>query len=156
MKRRTFLAASGASLAVSACGGEPPAPEYGPDPTLPPAERGLLPSMVIPRPTGWGDARPIVPDGYTITPIASDFGICRQTLMLPNGDILVSEGTGGGTSWYLKARAEARRRFARRTSLQASSKGWARVPCRAATVLPFCAMRTATASTKCAAFSLKT
>lgn len=96
MKRRTFLATSSAALALSACGGEPPPPEYGPNPTLPDPQRGLLPSMVIPRPTGWGDERPTVPTGYTITPIATDFGICRQTLMLPNGDILVTEGTGGG------------------------------------------------------------
>lgn len=96
MKRRTFLAASSASLALAACGGEPAAPEYGPDPNLPAPQRGLLPSMVIPRPTGWGDARPAVPEGYSIAPIASGFGICRQTLMLPNGDILVTEGTGGG------------------------------------------------------------
>jgi glucose/arabinose dehydrogenase len=96
MKRRTFLAVSGASLTLAACGSEPAAPEYGPDPTLPAPERGLLPSMVIPRPTGWSDARPVVPEGYSIAPIASGFGICRQTLMLPNGDILVTEGTGGG------------------------------------------------------------
>ncbi len=96
MKRRSFLASGTAALTVAACGGEPSQPEYGPNPTLPDPERGLLPSMVIPRPTGWGDARPTVPDGYTITPIATDFGICRQTLMLPNGDILVTEGSGGG------------------------------------------------------------
>jgi glucose/arabinose dehydrogenase len=96
MKRRSFLASGAAALTVAACGGEPSQPEYGPNPTLPDPERGLLPSMVIPRPTGWGDARPTVPDGYTITPIATDFGICRQTLMLPNGDILVTEGSGGG------------------------------------------------------------
>ncbi len=96
MKRRTFLATSGAAFALSACGREPPSPEYGPNPTLPDPQRGLLPDMVIPRPTGWGDERPTVPDGFTITPIATDFGICRQTLMLPNGDILVTEGTGGG------------------------------------------------------------
>ena len=96
MKRRSFLASGAAALTVAACGGEPPQPEYGPNPTLPDPERGLLPRMVIPRPTGWGDARPTVPDGYTITPIATDFGICRQTLMLPNGDILVTEGSGGG------------------------------------------------------------
>jgi glucose/arabinose dehydrogenase len=96
MRRRTFLASSGAALTLSACGGEPPPPEYGPNPHLPEPRRGLLPSMVIPRPTEWGDARPTVPQGYTIAPIATDFGICRQTLVLPNGDILVTEGTGGG------------------------------------------------------------
>jgi glucose/arabinose dehydrogenase len=83
-------------LALGACGGDPPPPEYGESPTLPEPQRGLLPSMVIPRATGWGDARPTVPEEFAITPIATDFGICRQTLMLPNGDILVAEGSGGG------------------------------------------------------------
>lgn len=96
MKRRAFLATSAAALALSACGGQPAAPEYGPDPTLPEPQRGLLPSMVISRPTGWGDALPTVPEGYTISAIAGDFGISRQTLVLPNGDILVTEGSGGG------------------------------------------------------------
>jgi glucose/arabinose dehydrogenase len=96
MRRRTFLATGAAAFALGACGGEPPPPEYGPNPTLPEPQRGLLPSMVIPRPAGWGNALPTVPEGYAITPIATEFGICRQTLMLPNGDILVTEGSGGG------------------------------------------------------------
>lgn len=37
-----------------------------------------------------------MPAGYRITAIAKDLGIPRQTLVLPNGDILVAEGRGGG------------------------------------------------------------
>ena len=44
----------------------------------------------------WGEQRPTVPQGYTITAIATDLKIPRQTLVLPNGDILVAEGRGGG------------------------------------------------------------
>jgi glucose/arabinose dehydrogenase len=51
--------------------------------------------MTIPRPTGWGSALPTVPEGYRIQAIATDLRIPRQTLVLPNGDILVAEGTGG-------------------------------------------------------------
>ena len=54
--------------------------------------RGLLPSMTIPRPANWGNDLPTVPQGYTITAIATDLKIPRQTLVLPNGDILVAEG----------------------------------------------------------------
>jgi glucose/arabinose dehydrogenase len=36
-----------------------------------------------------------VPPGYTITAIATGLRIPRQTLLLPNGDILVAEGRGG-------------------------------------------------------------
>src|SRR5690606_25659830 len=39
---------------------------------------------------------PVVPQGYTIKPIATDLAVPRQTLLLPNGDILVAEGSGGG------------------------------------------------------------
>lgn len=67
---------------------------YGPDPELPSPERGLLPDMTIPRPTLWGDDLPTVPEGYSIAPIATDLMIPRQTLVLPNGDILVAEGKG--------------------------------------------------------------
>ncbi|HEX2528569.1 MAG TPA: sorbosone dehydrogenase family protein [Geminicoccus sp.] len=69
--------------------------QYGPNPQLPEPERGLLPTMSIPRPVGWGNELPAVPQGYTIQAIATDLGIPRQTLILPNGDILVAEGTGG-------------------------------------------------------------
>ncbi|WP_431272311.1 PQQ-dependent sugar dehydrogenase [Dankookia sp. P2] len=51
--------------------------------------------MVIPKPTAWAGDRPTVPQGYQIAAIATDLRIPRQTLVLPNGDILVAEGTGG-------------------------------------------------------------
>src|SRR5690606_7223323 len=62
---------------------------------LPEPQRGLLPDMAIADPAGWGDQRPTVPQGYTISAIATDLKIPRQTLLLPNGDILVAEGSGG-------------------------------------------------------------
>jgi glucose/arabinose dehydrogenase len=80
---------------LTACGGEPPPPDFGVNPTLPEPQRGLLPSIVIAPPTAWGSDRPIVPEGYRIDPIATDLKVPRQTLVLPNGDILVAEGSGG-------------------------------------------------------------
>lgn len=70
--------------------------QYGANPNLPEPQHGLLPNMSIPKPAQWGDQRPTVPDGYTITAIATDLKVPRQTLVLPNGDILVAEGEGGG------------------------------------------------------------
>ncbi|ROO25562.1 PQQ-dependent sugar dehydrogenase [Salinisphaera orenii] len=70
--------------------------QFGPNPNLPEPQRGLLPNMTIPEPAPWGDAKPTVPDGYTITAIATDLKVPRHTLVLPNGDILVAEGKGGG------------------------------------------------------------
>ncbi|SJN12685.1 L-sorbosone dehydrogenase [Halomonas citrativorans] len=68
---------------------------FGPNPTLPEPQRGLLPDMTVPEPDEWGDRLPTVPGGYTIARIASDLKVPRQTIMLPNGDILVAEGSGG-------------------------------------------------------------
>ena len=48
--------------------------------------------MKIAEPASWGDQRPAVPQGYAVTAIATDLQIPRQTLVLPNGDILVAEG----------------------------------------------------------------
>ncbi|UUX95256.1 PQQ-dependent sugar dehydrogenase [Aquabacterium sp. J223] len=61
---------------------------------LPPPQRGLLPEMAIAKPASWGDRSPTVPEGWTVRAIAADLRIPRQTLALPNGDILVAEGKG--------------------------------------------------------------
>ena len=99
MKRSSLLLAVALSALLGACGGsDPDSAQYGADPTLPGQERGLLPDMTIARPAQWGDQLPTVPKGYTITAIATDLGIPRQTLVLPNGDILVAEGRGGGAA----------------------------------------------------------
>jgi glucose/arabinose dehydrogenase len=69
--------------------------QFGPNPNLPEPQRGLLPNMTIPTQADWGDKKPTVPEGYSITAIATDLKVPRQTLVLPNGDILVAEGKGG-------------------------------------------------------------
>jgi len=70
-------------------------PQYGANPDLPDPQRGLLPNMGVPEKAPWDDKLPTVPDGYSIKAIATDLKIPRQTLVLPNGDILVAEGSGG-------------------------------------------------------------
>lgn len=84
------LLLAGASMA--ACGSDPSPHQYGPNPQLPEIQRGLFPSMKISKPTGWGDDKPMVPAGFKVDAIATDLKIPRQTLVLPNGDILVAEG----------------------------------------------------------------
>ena len=85
------------ALLLAACGGEgqDTAQSHGADPKLPEPQRGLLPNMTIADPTNWGSERPTVPQGYSIEAIATDLKIPRQTLVLPNGDIIVAEGKGG-------------------------------------------------------------
>lgn len=95
MKLPSFFAAPLSILLVAGVASAQDAQQYGPDPDLPEPQRGLLPDMSIPEPVEWGDQQPTVPDGYTITAIATDLKVPRQTLVLPNGDILVAEGSGG-------------------------------------------------------------
>ena len=94
MRRFLFLIAGAAIL--TACSGEPEPLQYGASPDLPAPQRGLLPDMKVARPAAWGDDLPTVPQGFTIAAIATDLAVPRQTLVLPNGDILVAEGSGGG------------------------------------------------------------
>ncbi len=85
----------GVSALLVACSAETDVSTIGPNPQLPAPHRGVLPSMKIADPAPWGDRMPTVPQGYTIRAIATDLKIPRQTLVLPNGDILVAEGRGG-------------------------------------------------------------
>ncbi|MBI6939956.1 sorbosone dehydrogenase family protein [Pseudomonas putida] len=99
MKPLHALSALSVALLLSACGGDGEATQsLGPDPKLPTPERGLLPSMKIAQPAQWGQQTPNVPEGYRITAIATDLKIPRQSLVLPNGDILVAEGRGGSAA----------------------------------------------------------
>lgn len=84
------------AIALSACSNKAPQLEqYGATPELPAPNRTLMPDMTIAKPASWGDRTPTVPTGYRIAAIATDLAIPRQTLVLPNGDILVAEGRGG-------------------------------------------------------------
>ena len=99
MRPQIALTALSMALPLSACGGEPDSTQArDPAPKLPEPQRGLLPSMKIAEPVAWGDQKPTVPDGFKITAIATDLRIPRQTLVLPNGDIIVAEGRGGSAA----------------------------------------------------------
>ena len=95
MNRLNLLAAASAALVLAACNPDPGPMQYGANPELPEPKRGLLPQMVIADPAEWGDRVPVVPEGFEVRAIARDLLIPRQTLVLPNGDILVAEGRGG-------------------------------------------------------------
>ncbi|WP_176506635.1 MULTISPECIES: PQQ-dependent sugar dehydrogenase [Pseudomonas] len=99
MKPLQGLSLLSVAVLLAACGGDgEPTQALGPDPKLPAPERGLLPSMKIAQPAQWGDQKPTVPEGYRITAIATGLNIPRQSLVLPNGDILVAEGRGGSAA----------------------------------------------------------
>jgi glucose/arabinose dehydrogenase len=97
--RRIYLIAAIISIApLQGCSEQSSTVNFGQSPTLPKPQRGLLPSMNIANPTGWDGAMPTVPQGYEISAIATGLRVPRQALVLPNGDILVAEGKGGGPS----------------------------------------------------------
>src|SRR5690606_3896506 len=97
MNRHGLPFAISLALLLGACGAEPQPIErqVGPNPELPEPHRGVLPNMTIASPAEWGERLPVVPEGFEVRAIATGLGIPRQTLVLPNGDILVAEGRGG-------------------------------------------------------------
>ncbi|MCA1854890.1 sorbosone dehydrogenase family protein [Massilia oculi] len=133
MKRPMPFTLLGAALLLGACSNEANNTQaYGADPKLPEPQRGLLPSMKIAEPTAWGDRKPSVPQGFTITAIATDLGIPRQTLVLPNGDILVAEGRGGKAAklkpkdviaGYIKAKGNTKVKSGNRLTLLRDADG---------------------------------
>ena len=133
MNRSNTLALVGMALLVSACSNEADSTLVrGPDPKLPAPQRGLLPSMKIAEPAAWGDQKPTVPAGYTITAIATDLKIPRQMLVLPNGDILVAEGRGGNAAklkpkdviaGYIKAQGNTKVKGGNRLTLLRDADG---------------------------------
>ncbi len=132
MTRSSLLAVVALSALLTACGSDPDPVRFGPNPELPDRQRGLLPSMTIADPAQWGDRRPTVPEGYTIAPIATGLKIPRQTLVLPNGDILVAEGKGGGApkltpkdviAGYIKAKGNSAVKGGDRLTLLRDSNG---------------------------------
>lgn len=120
-------------LLLSGCGdGSDNAQAFGPDPKMPAPQRSLLPNMKIAEPVMWGDQKPTVPQGYNVTAIAVDLKIPRQTLVLPNGDILVAEGRGGSAAklkpkdviaGYIKAQGNTRVKGGNRLTLLRDADG---------------------------------
>lgn len=97
MIRPSLIGAAALALLAAACGrSDAGLSQTGPNPDLPGVRETLLPPMKIARPVGWGDDLPTVPEGFTVSALATDLQIPRQMLILPNGDILVAEGRGGG------------------------------------------------------------
>ncbi|QDP20377.1 PQQ-dependent sugar dehydrogenase [Sphingomonas xanthus] len=89
---RSLVSIVALSFTLAACSEEAPPERFGANPELPEIERGLFPNMEIADPAGWDGDLPTVPEGFKIEAIATDLKIPRQTLVLPNGDILVAEG----------------------------------------------------------------
>lgn len=92
---RGVLALAGV-LAASACDDSvaDPSTQIGANPLLPEPRQYLVPPMHIAPVAPWGDARPTVPAGLQVQPLATGFMHPRNVHVLPNGDILVVESAG--------------------------------------------------------------
>lgn len=134
MKRSNTLVLLGVTLLLAACteGEGAKTLSRGADPQLPDPQRGILPSMKIAEPSPWGDQKPTVPEGFSVTAIATDLQIPRQTLVLPNGDILVAEGRGGNAAklkpkdviaGYIKAKGNTQVKSGNRLTLLRDADG---------------------------------
>ncbi len=98
MSGRALGAVTIAALLTACSGEDPNAEQHGSRPELPKPQSTLLPAMTIAQPAEWGDQLPVVPQGFSISAIATGLKVPRQMLLLPNGDILVAEGKGGSAA----------------------------------------------------------
>jgi glucose/arabinose dehydrogenase len=82
-------------LGVAACGTAarlPVTAGTGPDPTLPPPEKSLIPLVKVVEAKGWQDGgAPQPAPGATVTAFARGLEHPRWLHVLPNGDVLVAE-----------------------------------------------------------------
>ncbi|MDB5734472.1 MAG: sorbosone dehydrogenase [Alphaproteobacteria bacterium] len=97
---RTIALSGAVALTLAGCGDNARLPAqagYGASPTLPTPENPLIPFYNVPSNVGWKGSAPVAP-GMTVKPFASGLTHPRWLLVLPNGDVLVSEGNHG-TQW---------------------------------------------------------
>ena len=83
------------AAAVSGCADPaalPPAAGVGPNPTLPPITKTLIPTVNIAPAAGWREGeKPIGAAGTAVFAFATDLEHPRWIYVLPNGDVLVAE-----------------------------------------------------------------
>jgi len=90
------LALALAALVLTACaeGSNDPFAGFGARPQLPSPERSLIPTLNARQAVGWPEGvQPTAPAGFTVTRFAGDLAHPRWLLVLPNGDVLVSEAS---------------------------------------------------------------
>ena len=82
-------------VALAGCEGAarlPISAGVGPEPALPPPDRGLFPAIEIAEAKGWpAGGTPVAAAGTSVTPFATGLDHPRWLYVLPNGDVLVAE-----------------------------------------------------------------
>ena len=70
----------------------PQSADMGPNPTLPPPNQTLIPTVHVATAKGWPEGRtPIAAPGLRVNALASGLDHPRWVYVLPNGDVLVAE-----------------------------------------------------------------
>ena len=91
--RRTFLSLAAATLV--GCGTAarlPISAGVGPNPTLPPPSKSLIPTVNVVTAKGWSpDQTPVAAEGTRVVAFARGLDHPRWLHVLPNGDVLVAE-----------------------------------------------------------------
>lgn len=85
-----------ATLLLAACAQGSPQPfaGFGEQPELPAPKQGLIPTLNARPAVGWpAGAAPVAPAGFKVTQFAGGLTHPRWLLVLPNGDVLVSEAS---------------------------------------------------------------
>ncbi len=107
--RLAFTACGLAALGLAGCSQGSPEPfvGFGHKPDLPEPKTSLIPTLNARQAVGWpAGGQPTAPQGFTVTRFAGDLAHPRWLLVLPNGDVLVSEASsepssGGGVQGYI-------------------------------------------------------
>lgn len=115
--RHIVLALTAITLTACAEGTSDPFAGFGARPELPAPKTGPIPTLNARQAVGWPKGvQPKAPAGFTVTRFAGDLTHPRWLLVLPNGDVLVSEASSepkpakGITDWFanrLQAKAGA-------------------------------------------------
>ena len=82
-------------VGIGSCSGNsdlPVSAGVGPEPTLPPPKKTLLPTVNVAKAKGWNNGqKPVAADGLAVEPFATGLDHPRWLYVLPNGDVLVAE-----------------------------------------------------------------
>ena len=107
--RSPLAVCSLAAISLTACtqGSPEPFVGFGQKPVLPEPKTSPIPTLNARQAVGWPDGvQPTAPQGFTVTRFAGDLAHPRWLLVLPNGDVLVSEASseassGGGIQGFV-------------------------------------------------------
>ena len=92
VQRSITIAVAAAAAGCGTAARLPLAAGTGPNPTLPPPNGSLIPTVNVVKAKGWpADGKPVAADGTVVAAFARGLDHPRWLYVLPNGDVLVAE-----------------------------------------------------------------